>query len=368
MIKEILLEYNNYIILALVLLGSALLAFGTNQLFYSFYNKFIKRQGNTYLNTFFRYLHIPLYFILFLTFLTIFSNFLYIAYASTVLELTVKIMFVLVLAWSLIKVIDYADRWIEYKYRLKAKSPRDQESITTKIKILRKILIGTVIILTTSLILLNFESVRQVGKALLFSAGVAGLIAGIAIQRPLASVFTGFQIAFTQPLKIGDNIHVENEFGTIEEITLTHVTIRLWDLRRLVLPINYLLEKPYQNWSHPTSDLLGTIFIYVDYNANLEAIRTELGKILQSTPLWDKKFYNLQLTELKEHTMELRILLSAKDAGDLWNLRCYVREKIIQYIREQFPHILPKIQTQISIQDTKSLLNKTMNDDRQSFQ
>jgi len=195
--------------------------------------------------------------------------------------------------------------------------------------------------------LMTFEKVRQLGTSILASAGVIGIIVGVAAQRTIATFLAGIQIAVTQPIRIDDVVIVENEWGRIEEITLTYVVVRIWDLRRLVLPITYFIEKPFQNWTRVTADILGTVFIYVDYTVPIQAVREELHRILQNSKLWDKKVWGLQVTNTTEHTVELRALMSAPDASSAWDLRCEVRERLVEFIQKNYPDGLPKVRAEI---------------------
>jgi small-conductance mechanosensitive channel len=184
------------------------------------------------------------------------------------------------------------------------------------------------------------------GTSLLTSAGVAGIIIGFAAQRSLATLFAGLQIAFTQPIRIDDVVIVENEWGRIEEITLTFVVVRIWDLRRLVLPITYFTEKPFQNWTRITSDILGSVFVYVDYTASVQKIRDKFFEILDQSDLWDGKVRVVQVTNTTERTMEIRALMSSQDASTAWSLRCEVREKLIDFIQQNYPDALPKVRAE----------------------
>jgi small-conductance mechanosensitive channel len=196
-------------------------------------------------------------------------------------------------------------------------------------------------------ILLNFDSVRNIGAGLLTSAGVAGIIIGFAAQKTIANLLAGFQIAFTQPIRYDDVVIVEGEWGKIEEITLTYVVVRIWDLRRLIVPINYFIEKPFQNWTRSSAEILGTVFIYVDYNIPVDKIRNKLTQILESHELWDKKVNALQVTNTDNKVMELRALMSAKDASDAFDLRCMVREQLVHFVQENYPDSLPKIRAEL---------------------
>jgi len=168
----------------------------------------------------------------------------------------------------------------------------------------------------------------------------------MAAQRTIATFIAGLQIAVTQPIRVDDVVIVENEWGRIEEITLTYVVVRIWDLRRLVVPITYFIEKPFQNWTRVTADILGTVFIYVDYTVPIESIRAELQRILKSSELWDGKVCVLQVTNTSERTVELRALMSAADASTAWSLRCQVREKMVDFIQKNYPDALPKLRAE----------------------
>lgn len=213
----------------------------------------------------------------------------------------------------------------------------------TQLRIFEKFIVVIIIIVAIASSLMVFEQVRRLGVNILASAGIAGIIVGFAAQKSIATILAGIQIAITQPIRIDDVVIVENEWGWIEEINLTYVVVKIWDLRRLIVPINYFLDKPFQNWTRNSADILGTVFLYLDYTAPLEEIRNELTRILKSTKLWDGKVNVLQVTDAKEKTVEIRALMSAKDSPTAWDLRVLVREKLILYIQKNYPESLPKI-------------------------
>lgn len=214
--------------------------------------------------------------------------------------------------------------------------------IHTQLKIGQQILIFAILVIAISSILMTFENIRQLGVSILASAGLIGIIVGIAAQRSVATLFAGIQIAFTQPIRIDDVVIIEKEWGRIEEITLTYVVVAIWDKRRLIVPITYFMEKPFENWTRNTADILGTVIIPVDYTIPVETIRQELHRILQNTKLWDGKVWSLQVTNSTDKILELRALMSAPDSSTAWDLRCHVREKLITYIQNQYPQCLPK--------------------------
>jgi small-conductance mechanosensitive channel len=197
-------------------------------------------------------------------------------------------------------------------------------------------------VLTIGFALMTFESVRQYGVSLFASAGVAGLVAGLAARPVLSNLFAGVQLAMTQPIRIDDVVIVEDEWGWIEEITSTYVVVRIWDLRRLIVPLTYFIEKPFQNWTREGAALLGSVMLYLDYAAPIDAIRAEAQRIAEASPDWDKKVVGVQVTDTKQDTIEVRILVSSPTAGQAWNLRCEVREKIIAFLQREHPEALPR--------------------------
>lgn len=214
--------------------------------------------------------------------------------------------------------------------------------VHTQYNILEKILFFLIIVIALAITLMQFQAVRSIGISIFASAGVAGLILGLAAQKALGTILAGLQIAITQPIRLDDVVIVENEWGWIEEINLTYVVVRIWDKRRLVVPSTYFLEKPFQNWTRTSADILGTVFIYTDYSIPLDALRKELTRLLESSKYWDRKVNVLQVTDAREHTLELRALMSAASSPDAWELRVFVREHLVEFIRKNFPESLPK--------------------------
>ncbi len=197
-------------------------------------------------------------------------------------------------------------------------------------------------------ILMLFAEVRHFGASILAAAGVVGIILGFAAQKTISNLFAGFQIAMTQPIRLDDVVIVEGEWGRVEEISLTYVTIHIWDDRRLIVPLGYFIEKPFQNWTRVSAQLLGSVFVWVDYTLPLDEVRKGLKEIIEPHPLWDKRFWNLQVTDATEKTMQLRVLATTADSGEGWDLRCDIREKLIAYIQKNHPQSLPRFRTEIS--------------------
>jgi small-conductance mechanosensitive channel len=263
-----------------------------------------------------------------------------------------------VVAFILFQVVDAAAAFVLRQHRLDVSDNLQARSIYTQVVVLKKVAATIIGVFTLASMLMVFDSVRQFGASILASAGIAGIVIGFAAQRSIATLLAGFQIAFTQPIRLDDVVIVENEWGRIEDITLTYVVVRVWDLRRLVVPITYFIEHPFQNWTRTSADILGTIFLYVDYNVPLEALRTELTRLLKSSQYWDGKVNVLQVTDAKEHTLELRALASAADASLAWDLRCEIREKLIAFIQINYPESLPRFRASLDARQPDAELDR----------
>jgi len=251
------------------------------------------------------------------------------------------------LAWLTIVLLRRLKTNILKRYDLNQEDNLHSRKVHTQINILEKVLFFIIIATAIGLVLLSFESIREIGIGLFASAGIAGIILGLSAQKVVGALLAGIQIAITQPFRLDDAVLVENEWGWIEEINLTYVVVRLWDKRRLVLPSTYFLEKPFQNWTRTSADLIGSVFLYTDYTVPFDDLRAELTRILDNTELWDKNVNVLQVTDTKQSTVETRILVSAKNSPTAWDLRVHVREKMIDYIKKNYPESLPK--TRVSL-------------------
>ncbi len=267
--------------------------------------------------------------------------------ATVLLKQLLGVILIASIAWLVIKLTYVFEDFALSQFRIDVKDNLQARRINTQIQILKKVVTVAVVIVALASILMTFEKIRYLGGSLLASAGIAGLIIGLAAQRSIGTLLAGIQIAITQPIRIDDVVIVENEWGRIEEITLTYVVVRIWDLRRLIVPITYFMEKPFQNWTRVTADILGTVFLYVDYTVPVRVIREELQRILKATDFWDGRVWGLQVTDANDKTLELRALMSASDASNAWNLRCEVREKLIDFVRHNFPEGLPKFRAEI---------------------
>jgi small-conductance mechanosensitive channel len=221
----------------------------------------------------------------------------------------------------------------------------------TQVRILERTVTVLVFVVTAACVLITFESVREYGVSLFASAGIAGVIAGLAARPVLSNLFAGLQIAVAQPIRLEDAVIVENEYGWIEEITGTYVVVRLWDWRRLIVPLSYFIEKPFQNWTRQSPALIGSVLIYVDYTVPVARMRDELTKIVSRSKFWDGQIVNLQVTDAKHDTVEVRALVSAADAPRAWDLRCEVREALIAFLQREYPHALPKRRAEVTLSE-----------------
>jgi small-conductance mechanosensitive channel len=236
---------------------------------------------------------------------------------------------------------------IRQQYQVDQENNLAERKLITQLGFIKRLVTLVVMLLVVAFILLQFESVREIGTGLLTSAGVAGVIIGFAAQKSIANLLAGFQIAFTQPIRIDDAVIVEGEWGRVEEITLTYVVIRIWDKRRLILPLHYFIEKPFQNWTRNSADLVGVVMLHVDYNLPVDVIREKLHEILKDHPLWDREVKKVQVTETMADTVQVRLLVGARNAPQAFDLRCDVREAMIEFIRTQYPDSLPRTRVEM---------------------
>ncbi|HYC63748.1 MAG TPA: mechanosensitive ion channel family protein [Reyranellaceae bacterium] len=251
-----------------------------------------------------------------------------------------------VLGWSIVSAISLASDFYVQRTNVASGDVIGRKHIT-QVRILRRTAATVVTVLTIAAALMTFQSVKQYGVSLIASAGAAGIIVGLALRPLLTNLFAGIQIAITQPIRIGDEVIVEGEWGWVEEITGTYVVIKVWDWRRLVVPLSYFLEKPFQNWTRQSSEIIGTVLLWVDYTVPVAPVRAKLEEVVKESKLWDGQVVNLQVVESSERAVQLRALVSAKTAPQAWDLRCEVREKLIAFLQENYPMALPKQRNQV---------------------
>ncbi|MBO0320853.1 mechanosensitive ion channel family protein [Muricauda sp. CAU 1633] len=252
------------------------------------------------------------------------------------------LLFILAMTWLIIALLKIIKKAIIRNYDIGEADNLKARKIYTQFTILERIIIFIVVVLAAGIALMSFEEIKEVGISIFASAGVAGIIIGFSAQKFIGTILAGIQIAIAQPIKLDDVVIVEGEWGRIEEITLTYVVVAIWDKRRLIVPTPYFIEKPFQNWTKTSSDILGTVFLYVDYKVPFDKLREELTRILNNTDLWDGKVNVLQVTESKPNYVEVRTLMSAKDSPTAWDLRVHVREKLIVYLQENYPESIAR--------------------------
>jgi small-conductance mechanosensitive channel len=246
------------------------------------------------------------------------------------------------IGWISMRAVDIgASRYLQ-RFRLDTDENFLARKHVTQVRVFRRVIDTLIVIIAVSTALMTFESVKQYGVSLFASAGAAGLIVGLAARPLLSNLIAGVQIAITQPIRIEDAVIVENEWGWVEDIASTYVVIRLWDWRRMVVPLAYFIERPFQNWTRDTASLIGTVLLHVDYGADVGRIRRKLEDVAHESKLWDGAVVNLQVVETHPQTIELRALISARNAPQSWDLRCDIREKLLAFIREEMPEAMPR--------------------------
>jgi len=251
--------------------------------------------------------------------------------------------------WFGLRIVDAGRQVIFKRHPIEVSDNRNARRIQTQTQVLVHTLSFFVILFGFAAMLMTFPGAKQIGASLLASAGLAGLAVGFAAKPVLGNLISGLQIALTQPLSLDDVVIVENEWGRIEEITSTYVVIKIWDERRLIVPLQYFIEHPFQNWTRSSTQLLGALFLWVDYAMPLEPLRKELETLCKQVPeLWDGRVSNIQVTDTSDKAMQLRILVSSSNASTNWDLRCFLREKLVQFIAAHYPDSLPQLRTNFS--------------------
>jgi small-conductance mechanosensitive channel len=261
-----------------------------------------------------------------------------------ILQKGLAVIWFLALGWLLIASVYCVEDFFLLRYDVTVSNNLRARRARTQMQLMRRMVITLLIMVDAGLVLSVFRDsqIWHYGAGLLASAGLASLVLATAAKTSASNFLAGLQIALTEPIRLDDVVIVEGEWGRIEEITTTYVIVAIWDQRRLVLPLTYFIETPFQNWTRNTSDLLGTSFLYVDYSIPVEALRQEFTRVLEESPLWDKRVNSLQVTNLSEHTMEIRCLLSAADSSRQFDLRCLVREKMVAFIQKNYPDAFPR--------------------------
>lgn len=328
-----------------LLIGCAALVLGLliKVVLVKFFRFFSRFWAKFQITSFLKHLSTPLGFFIPLLLLDISLDVMVISDKTRIsLSRATEVLLTINFAVILIALIKVLQDFVYHKYDLNKEDNLKERKIRTQLQFIRKFVVVLIILVTGAIVLLSFESMRKIGAGLLTGVGIGGIIIGFAAQKSLGNLLAGFQIAFTQPIRIDDVVIVEGEWGRVEEITLTYVVVNIWDQRRLILPITYFIEKPFQNWTRVSAQLLGTVFLYLDYTIPIPPLRDELTRLLNNNKLWDKRVNVVQVTDNKAETIEIRFLMSARNSSAAFDLRCYVREEMIAFIRTNYPDSLPK--------------------------
>lgn len=257
---------------------------------------------------------------------------------------------VIVLTWLLIRAVHATGEAVMLGRPIEHSDNLAARRLQTQTKVLTRSISSVIGLIGVAMALMTFPNVRHIGTSLLASAGLAGIVAGLAARPLLGNLIAGLQIGLTQPIRLDDVVIVDGEWGTIEEISGTYVVVKLWDLRRLIVPLEWWTQNPFQNWTRSTSALIGTVMLWLDFSTPVDPLRQELQRICEASPLWDKQVCGLQITEVTERAMQVRCLVSASDAGKTFDLRCEVREKLLAYVQSEHPGSLPRIREENHIQ------------------
>ncbi len=273
---------------------------------------------------------------------------------ATALRDLLTVMLIVALTFLTMRTVGGAAEAIVQAHPLDSQDNLQARRIHTQTRVLARSVMVVIVIIGFGGALMTFPAVRQIGASLLASAGVAGLVAGIAARPVLGNLIAGLQIALSQPIRLDDVVVIQGEWGRVEEITGTYVSIRIWDQRRLIVPLQWFIENPFTNWTRNSSHIIGTVFFYVDYRMPLAPMREALERILEHAPEWDGRVQVLQVTDATEKSVQLRVLVSSFDSGLNWDLRCRVREGLLAFVQSAYPQFLPRTRTQWSQEEENS--------------
>lgn len=252
------------------------------------------------------------------------------------------VLLIILIGWTIILAINVSSDLAARRYRIDVDDNLQARKYLTQIRVLKRVAVIVVFLITAGAVLLTFEGVREYGLSLFASAGVAGIVLGIAARPVLTNLIAGIQIALTQPIRIEDAVVIEDEWGWVEEIGATYVVIRIWDWRRLIVPISYFIEQPFENWTRDSGSIIGTVLWYLDYTVPVDAFREKLESVIERSPHWDGRVVSLQVTETSAELVTLRGLMSARTSPQAWDLRCEIREKMITWLQREYPDALPR--------------------------
>lgn len=259
----------------------------------------------------------------------------------------VTIALILALTWTVVASVRAVAEWLRSQHDVTVADNLQARRIHTQVDVLATALAIVIGMVGGAIALMQFPQVRELGASLLASAGIAGIVVGLAARPVLSNLIAGVQLAFTEPIRLDDVVVVEGEWGRIEDITSTYVVVKIWDERRLVLPVSYFLENPFQNWTRETADVLGTVYLYLDWRVPVDPIRKKLQELCEANENWDGRVAGVQVTNTSAEAVEVRCLVSGSDASKVWTLRCDVREGLVAYLQQEFPEALPVVRAEM---------------------
>lgn len=259
-----------------------------------------------------------------------------------------EILFLFTTTWLILQLLKVGELWLTRRYDTTSDVNLHERKFVTQVQFIRRLLSLAVFVISVSLLLIAFQGSRKVGWSVLTSAGIVSVLIGFAAQKTLGNLLAGIQIALTQQIRLDDAVVVEKEWGRIEEINLTTVVVRVWDRRRLIVPITYFVETPFENWTRSDASITGVVLLYLDYNVPVDKVREKARELAAADPLWNRDVFAVQVTDAQPTCMVIRILVSAQDSPSAFDLRCHMREHLIQFLRDEYPQSLPQTRVQLT--------------------
>ena len=335
---------------ALILCGAILVAIIAHYLLYSALRWILRRRPGFLGDVLLRYSSGPVLAVFILLAATIAREHIQLyGWGPALFQQVLAIGYISAFTWLTIALVEIVHAFLIRRLPADLQDDVRARRIRTQVYLLRQIIIWLIVFIGFAAILMTFPSIRNVGAGLFASAGVAGLVLGIAARPTLGNLIAGIQIALTEPIRIDDSVVVEGQYGRVVEVNTTYVVIRLWDLRHMIVPISHFIEKSFENWTRYSSEMIGAVHLQMDYTVPIEQLREQYKTVLESSPLWDGKTMTVQVTDSVNSTLEIRFLMSAANSTSAFDLRCYVREKMLDYLQREHPDALPKIRSEVAL-------------------
>jgi len=268
-----------------------------------------------------------------------------------ILSHAMSIITIVGVGWLIVRVTDVVGQLVSTEFDISKEDNRRERAMLTKFRVMRRVWIGIIVVCTVGAVLMTFPSIRSLGAGLLASAGVAGIVLGIALRPTLETFLASVQVAITEPISIDDVLIVEGEWGRVEEIRPTYVVMRIWDDRRLIVPLTYFISQPFQNWTRTKAEVTGVVTLKLDFRTPIDKVREQVKQFVEEDENHDGRFWNVQITDSDDKAMTLRVLCTAGDASKAWNLRCAVREKMITWLQAEHPGALPRLRAEVDRDD-----------------